>query len=84
MHAMLVPVTCFTCGGPVGDVEDLFRHMRAAHVREVLAARGTAATHAAADAGLQIDCSDILDSLGITADCCRKVLVTAMDFADYY
>jgi len=81
---MLVPVTCFTCGGPTGDVEDLFRHMRAKRVAAALGARGTAATHAAADAGLRVDCSDILDRLGITADCCRKVLVTAMDFSDYY
>jgi DNA-directed RNA polymerase subunit N (RpoN/RPB10) len=81
---MLVPVLCFTCGCPVGDVEDLFRHMRAARVRAILAERGTTATQAAADAGLQIDCSDILDRLGVVHDCCRKALVTAMIFADYY
>ena len=81
---MLCPVVCFTCGCPVGDVEDIFRHMRAARVRGILAERGTAATQAAVDAGLQVDCGDILDRLGIDHDCCRKTLVTAMVFRDYY
>jgi len=81
---MLVPVICFTCGNPIGDIEDLFHHLRAARVREILAERGTTATQAAADAGLQIDCSDILDRLGIKNDCCRKCLVTAMIFTDHY
>ena len=81
---MLVPVLCFTCGCPIGDVEDLFHHMRAARVRPILAERGTTATQAASDTGLQIDCSDILDQLGIIHDCCRKTLVSAMIFSDYY
>jgi DNA-directed RNA polymerase subunit N (RpoN/RPB10) len=83
---MLVPVLCFTCGCPVGDVEDLFHQMRAARVRAILAERGTTATQAAVDGGLQIDCSDILDKLGIKKEnyCCRKVLATAMVFTDYY
>ena len=81
---MLCPVLCFSCGYPVGDVEDLFRHIRAARVRDVLAERGTAATQAAVDAGLQVDCGDILDRLKIDRDCCRKTLVTAMVFRDYY
>jgi len=81
---MLTPVLCFTCGCPVGDVEDLFRHMRTALVRETLAERGTTATQAAADAGLRIDVRDILERLGIVNDCCRKSLVTAMIFADNY
>ena len=81
---MLVPVICFTCGCPVGDVEDLFLHMRAEKIRAILAERGTTASQAAADAGLQVDCSDILDKLGIKYDCCRKVLVTAMIYSNYY
>jgi hypothetical protein len=81
---MHCPVLCFSCGYPVGDVEALFRHMRAARVRSALARRGTAATQAAVDAGLQVDCGDILDRLKISNDCCRKTLVTAMVFRDYY
>jgi DNA-directed RNA polymerase subunit N (RpoN/RPB10) len=81
---MLVPILCFSCGCPIGDKEDLFRHMRAVRVREVLAARGTAPTQAPIDAGLQIECADILEQLGIVNDCCRAHLITAMNFADYY
>ena len=81
---MLVPVLCFTCGCPTGDVDCIFRHLRAARVRTILGERGTTATQAAIDAGLQIDCSEDLTRLGITNDCCRKVLSTAMIFSDYY
>ena len=81
---MLTPVLCFTCGFPIGDVEVLFQHMRADRIREILAKRGTTATQAAVDAGLQFDCGDILDKLKVTHDCCRKALVTAMIFTDYY
>jgi DNA-directed RNA polymerase subunit N (RpoN/RPB10) len=58
--------------------------MRAKRVSQVLQARKTAASQAAIDAGLQIDCSDILDLLGIKEDCCRGHLVSAMEFFDYY
>jgi hypothetical protein len=80
---MLTPVVC-TCGMPIGDVAPLFLLMRAARVREVLAARGTAATQAAIDAGLQIECGDILDRLQVVYDCCRARLVTNMQFKQYY
>jgi DNA-directed RNA polymerase subunit N (RpoN/RPB10) len=81
---MLVPVVCFTCGLAIGDREDLFRHMRAERVRALLKSRGTTATQAAVDVGLEIDCTDILDLLGVTELCCRTHLVTAMGFADYW
>jgi DNA-directed RNA polymerase subunit N (RpoN/RPB10) len=81
---MLVPIVCFTCGLPLGDVEDLFLTLRAEKVRKELEARGTVATQAAFDAGLQVECADILDELGIVYDCCRTHLVTAMIFTDYY
>ena len=81
---MLLVIVCFSCGCPVGDKADLYRHMRAARVREVLAARGTIPTQAAADAGLQIPCGDILDALGIVNDCCRKCFTTAMVYSDHY
>ena len=81
---MLIPIRCFTCKMPVGDVDDLFRSMRAARVRETLAARGTTPTQAAVDGGLQLDCSDILEKLGVRHSCCRKTLVTGMVFSDYF
>ena len=51
-------------------------------MKTILEERGTQATQAAVDAGLQIECSDILDKLLITHECCRKTLVTAMIFTD--
>ena len=81
---MLVPVICFTCGFPTGDVEDMFHKMRAERVRAVFGERGGSAAQAGSDAGLQIDCGDILTQLGINHDCCRVSLVTAMIFSDYY
>lgn len=81
---MLPPVVCFTCGFPIGDVAEIFLHLRAARVRAALEARGTAAAEAAVDSGLQVDCSDVLDALGLRYDCCRMHLVTAMVFTDHY
>ncbi len=81
---MLVPILCFTCGLPIGDRADLFCAMRAKRVRETLKTRGTVAPQAEIDVGLQLDCSDILDSLGIMNDCCRAHIVSAMIFSDFY
>ena len=81
---MLTPVVCVTCGCPIGDREDLFRHMRTQRVREILASRGTTPAQASADAGLQIECGDILDALEVRNECCRAHLTTAMIFSDYY
>jgi DNA-directed RNA polymerase subunit N (RpoN/RPB10) len=81
---MLTPVTCFTCGIPIGDKEDLFRLLRARRVREVLAKTGTSARLAVADSSLQVDCSDIMDRLCVKRDCCRMHLATAMVFSDYF
>jgi DNA-directed RNA polymerase subunit N (RpoN/RPB10) len=81
---MLVPIQCFSCGLPIGDRADLFRTMREKRVRQILQKRGTIAPQAAIDVGLQVDCSDILDLLGVVEDCCRLHLVSAMEFSDVY
>jgi DNA-directed RNA polymerase subunit N (RpoN/RPB10) len=81
---MLTPIVCFDCGLPVGDKEDLFRHMRAERVKKVLAEHGTTAAHALTDAGLQIDCSEIMAALGVHMDCCRKTLATALIYTDIH
>jgi DNA-directed RNA polymerase subunit N (RpoN/RPB10) len=81
---MLIPCVCFTCGYPIGDVDDLFRTMRARRAEQIVKERKTAPSNVAFDVGLQIDCSDIFDSLNIRHDCCRKSLASAMRFSDYY
>lgn len=81
---MHVPIRCITCGLSVGHVDDLFRYERTRRVKDTLKGRNTLPTLAAIDAGLQIDCSDILDRLGVVHDCCRTTLISAMVFSDYY
>ena len=58
--------------------------MREERVREVLGERDTTAAQAAVDAGIRIDCGDILDTLGIHRPCCRTHAVTSMGFCDVY
>ena len=81
---MLVPTVCYSCMYPIGDLEDLFRLMRANKVKQILAERGTVTTQVAIDTGLQLDCSDILDKLFVESYCCRTHLTTSMRFSDYY
>lgn len=81
---MLIPAVCFTCGGPVGQVEDLFLAMRARLVAATLGARQTTPTQAAVAAGLRVDCTPIFEALRVDNDCCRTRLATGMEFQDYY
>jgi len=81
---MLTPVVCFNCGLAVGDKEDLFREMRSERVEKVLRERGTDPSQAPADAGLQIDCGDILDDLNVHMSCCRTRLISALIFTDIH
>ena len=81
---MLIPVVCHTCGRPIGDKYELFRHMREKLVKKILQERGTDSTQAAVDVGLQIDCSEILTKLRIDEPCCRTRMTTGMVYSDYY
>lgn len=81
---MLVPITCITCGCPIGHVDDLYRQMSHELIQAQLRERGTAPTQAAVDTGLQIEMRPILEQLGIFNDCCRTHIVTARRFRDYY
>jgi DNA-directed RNA polymerase subunit N (RpoN/RPB10) len=81
---MLVPVVCFTCGSPVGQVEDLFLAMRGRLVEAALGARQVSPTQAAVAAGLRVDCTPIFEALRVDNDCCRTRLATAMEFQSYY
>ncbi len=81
---MLCPVVCFSCGCPIGDVADLFRHIRAKRVAAVLGEHKTLPTQAAVDPGLRIELTADLARLGVTNDCCVGHLITACEFGDYY
>jgi DNA-directed RNA polymerase subunit N (RpoN/RPB10) len=81
---MIPLVVCITCGLPVGDVADIFREMKNDLVRKLLEERGTAATQAAVDTNLQVDCTHIYELLGVKNYCCRKSLASCMLFNDAY
>lgn len=81
---MLVPVRCFTCGCSVGHVSAVYALARRRLVEAKLAERGTAPSQSMVDTGLQIECGEILDRLAIVHLCCRKTLIAAMNFQDYY
>jgi DNA-directed RNA polymerase subunit N (RpoN/RPB10) len=80
---MLEPILCFTCGmSQVGDLFELFRHMRARAVADALGT--TDAAQALIDPDFSQDCEAIFVALGVTNDCCRMTMATSLDFHDYY
>lgn len=81
---MLVPVRCFTCGCSVGHAAPVYALARRRLVEAKLAERGTAPSQAMVDTGLELECGEILNRLAIVSLCCRKTLITAMNFQDYY
>lgn len=70
---------CTSCGLPIGDVAGLFQAARAALVAASLEAEDVAPAFAPV-AGLQIECGQILDGLGVTELCCRVHLMSGMEF----
>lgn len=74
---MLIPIVCFTCGCPIGDKEDLFNYLKAEKIRELK-------EHVQILDISTLDCSDILQTLGINNDCCRMHFISSMLFTDYY
>jgi len=81
---MLVPIRCFTCGYPIGDIAEIFRHIRIERVRAHIQATSETPMQAIIDNYSEINMRDVTDSLGIVASCCRTHLITAQDFRDYY
>lgn len=81
---MITPVRCFTCGGSTGHIAAVFAHERRKRVKKILSGRNTAPLMAMVDAGLQIAAGELLDRMEIRRPCCRKTVLTAMNFQDYY
>lgn len=71
--------TCTTCGFPIGDVAGCFQAARAALVAEKLREADVDPAYVAV-ASLQIECRELLDSLGVFGACCRIHLTTGMEF----
>jgi DNA-directed RNA polymerase subunit N (RpoN/RPB10) len=81
---MLIPILCPTCGGAIGHIASIFRKIRRDRAQAQLNKTGTLPQHAMVDGTLELDMTDVIVRLGITADCCRGHLATAMDIRDYY
>jgi DNA-directed RNA polymerase subunit N (RpoN/RPB10) len=81
---MHTPPGCFSCGCSVGHLSEIYRFVREIRVSKKLAELGTAPENAATDIRLKMDMSDLLDKLGIRADCCRVALTTTMQWKEMY
>ena len=90
---MYVPIVCFSCGAPIGDLEDIYRAIHAKKVKAKLAElmgnnelmdNNKTPSNIAINSSLQISCEEELTKMGITAYCCRTHLVTSMRFSDKY
>jgi DNA-directed RNA polymerase subunit N (RpoN/RPB10) len=81
---MIPPCRCKTCGSPVGDVAPIYYAERLRRVKAALASRRILASHSLTDMAMHVDMADILDLLGIHADCCVITVTTHMDIEDYY
>lgn len=71
---MLVPILCFTCGLPLADKEDIFNELKAEKIKAIKNYTND----------IELDCSDILNMLDITNDCCRMHMITPLLFDDFY
>lgn len=81
---MLTPIRCITCGSSIGDIAPFFQILKSRKIEAALTERDTNPNMAIVDAGLQVECKDILESLGVKYDCCRMHLISTMQFNDYY
>jgi len=81
---MITPVTCFTCGLSLGDLDPIYQGIRRKRVKAFLEKEGVAPTKSTVDWALTEDLmSDVLVALKV-GDCCKTHLVTAMNLTDHY
>ena len=82
---MYVPNSCFTCGAPIGDLEDIYRAIYSKKVKAKLAKYGAVPTVIAINSSLQIDCiKELKLLLPDEAYCCITHLTTSVRFSDKY
>ena len=84
---MYVPNLCFSCGAPIGDIEDIYRAIVAKQVKLKLAklmGDNDTPTNIAINSSFQINCEEELKKLGIFTYCCITHLTTSVRFSDKY
>jgi DNA-directed RNA polymerase subunit N (RpoN/RPB10) len=82
---MIVPVRC-TCGKSLAAYYNAYKLARQEKMRSVLAEhKGEILPEMMALCDdLQPMMGDILDTFGMTRECCRQKLLTTCEFSDYY
>jgi DNA-directed RNA polymerase subunit N (RpoN/RPB10) len=81
---MFCSVICFTCGLPVGHLNDIYDEAKAEKLRKYLSETGINPSDASIAPEMQIDCQDIFERLGVWNDCCRMRLTCKMTYTSYY
>jgi DNA-directed RNA polymerase subunit N (RpoN/RPB10) len=81
---MLVPIRCFTCGLPIGDVSAIYRYHKDRLCRSEQKRLGITEKALDIDPRVNIDMEKILDALQIKKLCCRAHLITVMKLVDWY
>lgn len=81
---MLDPVICYTCGLLLDDRSMLFKALKLELVKKTLDDLETNPINAAIDPEIRISFKEILDKLHYDMPCCRKTIITNMDFSAMY
>lgn len=81
---MLIPVRCFSCGGCIGKVAELYRAARKAMIAKVMVEQDIAPEMAAIAPEIYVDCQELFDALKVERECCRMCLSTSMVYSDYH
>lgn len=80
---MLVPVRCFTCGAPLGDLAPVYEYVSAQRMAKKYGSPDSEKMPISSNSDVGGGISDVLDSLKLSK-CCRTHTVTAMKFCDLY
>ena len=81
---MLPLIRCHTCGMPLGDVAPMFKAMCIKKANEHLKTHNIHPEMFTMAAATKIKSSIELDKLLIINECCRTLILTNMEFKDFY
>ncbi len=73
----MIPVVCFTCGGPL-DHEVVFMRLRRERLAEARAEFDVAPGREMCVKGFTAELGSVLDALGISNICCRTHMLSAV------
>jgi DNA-directed RNA polymerase subunit N (RpoN/RPB10) len=79
---MIIPVLCFHCGREISVKATVHYEMVTKRLEETKTNTIPAMTFT--DPNQKNEFGDILDLLQIKRECCRKVLISTMEYRDYY